>query len=294
MLYNNSGVERYSGGGSLTRFSAVATILLLIPALPAGAASPSPSEQLFSGSAEVGLPEARYYPSYSGLSGARLFDALHDATEIPRDMGGHDYLKAKKFMFSSADNTGCGGRPGVTAFYSQVCVRGDSEYGGDYGETGDANGDGYADNSMNAEHIWPQGYFNSAYPMKADLHHLAPTFLTPNGMRGSYPFGPAGDAVYSTSAGSILSSTGEFEPADAVKGNVARAMLYFVTRYHDRNIDDGMDYREFWTDRVAMFLEWSRRDPPDAAERRRNDLIETFQGNRNPYIDDPSLAERVG
>jgi len=55
-----------------------------------------------------------------------------------------------------------------------------------------------------------------------------------------------------------------------------------------------MDYREFWTDRIAMFLDWNRQDPPDAAERRRNDLIETFQGNRNPYIDDPSLAERVG
>ncbi|MDQ7771963.1 MAG: endonuclease [Elusimicrobiales bacterium] len=182
----------------------------------------------------------------------------------------------------------------MTAFYSQVCVPGSSEHGGDYGETGDMNGDGYRDNSMNAEHIWPQGYFNSAYPMKADLHHLAPTFLTPNGMRGSHPFGLAGDAVYSTSAGSILSSDGEFEPADAVKGNVARAMLYFVTRYHDRNIDDGMDYREFWTQRIPMFLRWNRQDPPDAAERRRNDLIETFQGNRNPYIDDPSLADRVG
>lgn len=213
---------------------------------------------------------------------------------MPKPLGGHDYLKAKKFMFSRADNTGCGGRPGVVAFYSQVCVYGDSGHGGDYGESGDVNGDGYYDNSMNAEHIWPQGYFNQAYPMKADLHHLAPTFITPNGMRGSYPFGVAGDAVYSTSAGSILAGTGEFEPADAVKGNVARAMLYFVTRYHDRNIDDGMDYEEFWTDRIPMFLRWNRQDPPDAAERRRNDLIESYQGNRNPYIDDPSLADRVG
>lgn len=34
--------------------------------------------------------------------------------------------------------------------------------------------------------------------------------------------------------------------------------------------------------------------PPDANERRRNDLIEQFQGNRNPFIDDPSLADKIG
>jgi len=181
-------------------------------------------------------------------------------------MGGYDYLKAKKFMFSKADNTGCGGRPGVVAFYSQVCVAGNSEYGADYGERGDLNGDGYSDNSMNAEHIWPQGYFNSAYPMKADLHHLAPTFLTPNGMRGSYPFGMAGDAVYATSAGSILSTDGEFEPADAVKGNVARAMLYFVTRYHDRNIDDGIGLPRI-LDRADIHV--PALEPPGPAGRRR-------------------------
>ena len=43
-----------------------------------------------------------------------------------------------------------------------------------------------------------------------------------------------------------------------------------------------------------MFLEWNRQDPPDAAERRRNDMVEAFQGNRNPYIDNPELADQVG
>jgi len=79
-----------------------------------------------------------------------------------------------------------------------------------------------------------------------------------------------------------------------VKGDVARAMLYFFTRYHDRDIRDGMDYGNFWTSRVGLFLEWNRQDPPDADERRRNDLIEAFQGNRNPFVDDPRLAEKIG
>ncbi len=100
-------------------------------------------------------------------------------------------------------------------------------------------------------------------------------------------------AVYSTLSGSRLGAEG-FEPCDAVKGDVARALLYFLVRYNDRDIRDGVDYRDFWVNRVALFLEWNLQDPPDAAERRRNGLIENYQGNRNPFVDDPRLAEKIG
>jgi hypothetical protein len=243
------------------------------------------------------LPPLRAQPYLSqaaGLTGEKLFQFLHEATAYPLPGTGKDYLNAKKYMFSVADNTGCGSGPGVIAFYSQVCVSGSSEHGEDYKEPGDANGDGLHDSDgMNAEHTWPQGFFNKAAPMKSDLHHIFPTFIAVNGMRGSEPFGEVSSAVYSTLSGSKLGSEG-FEPADAVKGDVARALLYFLVRYYDRNIKDGVDYRDFWVTRVPMFLDWDRRDPADALERRRNDLIERFQGNRNPFVDDASLAGKVG
>jgi len=230
----------------------------------------------------------------SALSGEQLFQQLHAQTAIPGLPNGHAYLDAKKFMFSSADNSGCGGRPGVTCLYSQVCIKGSSGHGEDYKEPGDANGDGFTDNQgMNAEHSWPQGFFNEAYPMKSDLHHIFPTFITPNNARGSEPFSMVSGATYSTNSGSKLGAEG-FEPADAVKGNIARAILYFVVRYYDKNIRDGMNYTYFWTSRVSLLLNWDRQDPPDAAERRRNDLISQFQGNRNPFVDDPSLADKIG
>ncbi len=243
----------------------------------------------------VPLPaRAAYLSQASGLSGERLFQFLHQATEFSLPKGGTAYLNAKKYMFSVADNTGCGGRPGVVAFYSQVCVPGASEHGEDYREQGDSNGDGYVDSDgMNAEHSWPQGFFNGELPMRADLHHIFPTFIKPNNTRGSSPFGVAGRAEYSTSSGSRFDGS-VFEPADAVKGDIARALLYFVVRYYDRDIRDGMNYRDFWTSRVPLLLQWDRQDPPDAAERRRNDLIERYQGNRNPFVDDTSLAPRVG
>lgn len=235
-----------------------------------------------------------YLSQAAGLSGENLFQFLHAAT-LPAMQGtGTDYLRAKKYMFSVADNTGCGGGPGVTGLYSQICAKGASEHGEDYKEPGDANGDGIHDSGgMNAEHSWPQSFFNKAAPMKSDLHHIFPTFISVNGMRGSEPFGKVSHAVYQTNSGSKLGDGG-FEPCDAVKGDIARAMLYFVVRYYDKNIRDGADYRDFWTSRVPLFLEWDRQDPPDALEVRRNALIANFQGNRNPFVDDTSLAQRIG
>ena len=71
-------------------------------------------------------------------------------------------------------------------------------------------------------------------------------------------------------------------------------MLYFITRYYDRNIRQKMNYQSFWTDNVEMFLKWNRQDPPDAREIERNNRIEKFQGNRNPFVDDYTLADRIG
>lgn len=228
----------------------------------------------------------------SDMAGEELFTYLHEATE-PAKRAPYSYSASRKFMYSQGDNTGCNGKPGIITFYSQVCVNGSSDSGNDYPERGDLNGDGVVDSFINAEHIWPQGYFDSKLPMVADLHHLAPTFVTPNGRRGNLKFAEVSGFVYKTSAGSKLGKEG-FEPADVVKGNVARAVMYFIVRYHDKNIRQGMDYNSFWIKNVPMLMEWNRQDPPDAYERRRNDLVEDFQGNRNPFIDNPELAERIG
>ncbi|MBI4656212.1 MAG: endonuclease [Elusimicrobia bacterium] len=226
--------------------------------------------------------------------GPELFKFLHETAAPSIPDSGDAYLKAKKYMFSVADNAGCAGSPGVMEFYSKVCVPGSSQYGSDYRENGDQNGDGVVDSEgMNAEHSWPQGFFNQEHPMRADLHHVFPTFMTINNVRGSAPFAMVSKPWYSTSNGTGRGYEG-FEPADSIKGDIARAMLYFVLIYYDRNIRDGADYDYFWKNRVRMFLEWNRFDPPDAAEKRRNDLIAGYQGNRNPFVDDFTLPDRIG
>ncbi|MOA17915.1 Extracellular ribonuclease precursor [compost metagenome] len=44
---------------------------------------------------------------------------------------------------------------------------------------------------------------------------------------------------------------------------------------------------------VQMFQQWNRLDPVDDEERARNDQIEFLQGNRNRFIDDPTLADSL-
>lgn len=227
------------------------------------------------------------------LRGEELFQYLHNITTIKSS---YTYSQAKSLMFFEIDNTTCpSGKNGVWGFYSNVCVEGKSNSGEYYKEYYDLNGDGYIDTKgMNVEHIWPQSAFNENLPMKSDLHHLRPTFITPNNKRGNLPFCYVVTPTYYVASSGARGDGKCFEPPDNVKGDVARAIFYFVVRYYDRNIRNSINYFLFYQSKVSMFLHWNKVDPPDEYEKRRNDLIYKYQGNRNPFIDDPSLLDRIG
>lgn len=148
--------------------------------------------------------------------------------------------------------------------------------------------------SMNTEHTWPQSMFGSSNPMVSDLHHLYPTDATANNRRSNYPFGIVSGSPTWENAGSKLGTlttggTG-FEPRDVHKGNVARSMFYFVTRYKGSNANYGGFYSSV---QDAVFRKWNKSDPVDSHEMTRNNSIETYQGNRNPFIDHPEFADRI-
>ena len=42
-----------------------------------------------------------------------------------------------------------------------------------------------------------------------------------------------------------------------------------------------------------VLLEWNEEDPVSALELTRNDVISSYQGNRNPFIDNPYLATLI-
>jgi len=143
-------------------------------------------------------------------------------------------------------------------------------------------------NIMNTEHIWPQSRFgsNMVSLKKCDLHHLMPSLSKVNSRRGNHPFGVVIAAIYQR-RGSLLGYDVyrklAFEPRDEVKGDIARAMFYFSIRYSTL-IDDRQE---------NTLRKWSKADPVDLNERKRNKLIKDFQGNRNPFIDVPGLESRI-
>lgn len=145
---------------------------------------------------------------------------------------------------------------------------------------------------VNTEHTWPQSKFTGKFPtemQKSDLHHLFPTDSKMNSLRGNYTFGEVvgGEhpAVCNASrfGNASNSKLNVFEPPAVHKGHVARALFYFATRY-DMQITQAEE---------EILKKWDVEHPVDDEEMERNEQIYKVQGNRNPFIDYPGLAEKI-
>ncbi len=146
----------------------------------------------------------------------------------------------------------------------------------------------------NLEHVVPKSWFDAQRPMRDDLHHLFTEDRKCNSDRGNLPFdevdSKAGNSQVLPSCGYLRTTHGKaFEPS-AGKGEVARAILYFVTRYPG---EIGDQHEEMTRDDIAKLISWHKEFPVTDYERHRNETIQDWQGNRNPYIDFPELVEKV-
>ncbi len=154
---------------------------------------------------------------------------------------------------------------------------------------------------VNTEHTVPQSFYDGDLPMRSDIHHLFPTFEDWNSERGSNKFDEIPDNsttkwMYRNNSQSNIPSSNiddyaeatssNFEPKEDHKGDLARAVFYFYTVYPSvGNITD--------VAALETLCAWNNQDPPNAKEMERNAAIETYQGNRNPYIDYLDLPERA-
>ncbi|MDH3252945.1 MAG: endonuclease, partial [Ignavibacteria bacterium] len=144
--------------------------------------------------------------------------------------------------------------------------------------------------SFNTEHSWPQSKFNSEEPMLSDLHHLFPTDSAANSARSNFAFAPViSNITYNvggSKAGFSPNGLAAFEPRDVHKGDAARAMFYFVLRYGNPG--------SFLDQLQEIYLRsWYNLDPVSPKELDRNNAIDFFQKNRNPFVDHPEFLERI-
>lgn len=163
-----------------------------------------------------------------------------------------------------------------------------------------ADDHGVGKDQWNREHVWAKsrGDFGTKKGAGTDLHHVRAEDVTVNSSRNNLGFDEGGteDLDDGRPTGNRMDGD-SWEPRDAVKGDVARMMLYMDLRYEPK---DGLDLqlveevengKEPLHGRRSTLLKWHRDDPVDDVERRRNDRIHERQGNRNPFIDKPELVK---
>ena len=139
--------------------------------------------------------------------------------------------------------------------------------------------------TWNREHVWPQSLLgvsvtNSTIGVGSDLQNLKPANPSENSSRNNRYY----DNV---SVGGL-----SYEPRDEVKGDVARILLYMWTMYDYLELVD-TNPSTYEMALLTVLLSWHDTDPVDDFERNRNEVIYSYQKNRNPYIDYPEFVELI-
>ena len=246
---------------------------------------------------------AGYYNGTEGLTGAALKTKLSAIITAGHKDNGYDglyngYPTTDSDHFYENDGT-------VLDMYSEnptgtdpYTYRHGIKKCGNYSVEGDC---------YNREHIVPQSFFNQQSPMRGDIHFVRPTDGKVNGMRSNYPFGAVNSPSFTSKNGTKVgpsSSPGYggtvAEPIDEFKGDIARMVFYFVTRYESRlssfstgNMLGGSPYPGLQAWEKDVLLAWSIQDPVSPTEIERNNASHVFQKNRNPFIDHPEWVQLI-
>lgn len=230
-----------------------------------------------------------YYSSLEGLSGSALKQELQNIIANPAVVRAHSYADIWEILKTADQNP---------KNSSQVWLI--------YNETPRSKLDQQNENSIvgkwNREHIYCQsrGNFGNLYNTYADginyyflsnandidagltdAHHLRAVDGQENSSRNNRNYG----VDYNGPAGN----------PGTWKGDVARAVFYMAVRYNGLNVVNGnpVDGIIGQIGDLTTLINWNQLDRSDDFEMNRNNYIYTWQMNRNPFIDYPSLVDYI-
>lgn len=243
-----------------------------------------------------------YYTNAVGKHDEGLMTALEGIIYTHTELG-YDY------MWIAYDSTDVGADGYYIDMYSTCKYNKYSTHVG---------GASHVGQGINREHSFPKSWFGGQVaPMFTDLTMLIPTDAFVNQRRSNNPYGICAhgetytyqdEEMYVTMLGKLGTSTYNgytktvFEPDDEYKGDFARIYFYMVTCYKGEISKwpgcDQLDYAQngykaFSDWSMRMLMEWHRADPVSQKELDRNEAVYRLQGNRNPYVDHPELAEYI-
>ena len=244
-----------------------------------------------------------YYAEAIGLAGDDLKEALHQiiANHIP-----YPYTSSSTDtwdILQDSDQDPENNNNILLVYTNRSQDKGYRDGSGNYSQY--ENGNGTQSNSWNREHIWPKshGFPNQDDIAYRDVHNLKPCDRSVNASRGVKDFDNGGNNH--EEALSCLIDFDSWEPADFVKGDVARILFYMVVRYDPgyNNYNETFDLElvDYTTPdnfdpilgKLSTLLEWHVLDPVDDFEVNRNEVIYSYQQNRNPFVDHPELVDYI-
>ena len=219
------------------------------------------------------------------LSGNELFGALNTLMGNTCKLleSGYDY-NALRYAYVSVDkdlnNSG-----NIIGYYDGQSMSGAWDGGTTY----------------NREHTWPQSKgADKDTPMGYDMQSVRPANTAINSSRGSKAYGESSN-YYDPDEIAINNPTYEAKNLGSYRGDCARVILYDYVVYgeagghkNDLYLGNAQLLNKLGKsgifESVAVLLKWHMLDPSSLTEMVRNDGAQTYQGNRNPFIDYPELA----
>ncbi|WP_373438326.1 endonuclease [Metamycoplasma equirhinis] len=243
-----------------------------------------------------------FYKSLDGLSGQELRDKLfkiqidHRYTSLGYGDLFNTYKDAFLDKYYEKDNS-------VLDIYGENPSGEDPFvfYHGKFLDSGNTEGQG-----MNREHLVPQSWFAKEDMMRNDAHHVWPTDKKVNEKHSNYPYGIVKTVDYTSKNGTKIGKSYEdgqqvCEPINEFKGDVARAYLYFVLTYGDKNLEQNKQAIRIFESKngkktikksfLMTLLTWNYKDSISQFDLDRNNGIYKHQKNRNPLIDYPELVK---
>ena len=212
-----------------------------------------------------------YYEDAEGLYGEALLEALRTIINTGVDLQNYD---AARDILQIADQDPLN-EDNVILIYSGDSVLGTWDEG----------------TTWNREHVWPNSRLGVNSPggstrnIATDLHNLRAIDPSVNNSRGNKLF-------------DFETTTSSYYPGED-RGDVARIYFYMMVMWDYlvlRDAHPAVDEETYTIDGavhgvLSALLVFHYDDPVDAFEINRNEVIYSFQNNRNPFIDYPHLVE---
>jgi len=273
--------------------------LILFPLILFSQSDFGPPSNPTYGEVQVNIPQ-NYYQQANNLSDDQLKEALHQIISnhvvFPYTSNSTDTWD----IIQESDQDPNNNNNMLLIYTGRSQDKGYRDGSGNYSQY--ENGNGTQNNSWNREHIWPKshGFPDEDDNAYTDVHNLKPCDRSVNASRGTKDFDFGGNQH--VEASDCLNDSDSWEPADHVKGDIARILFYMVVRYdpgvdHENNTFD-LELVDYTTPnntepilgKLSSLLDWHLSDPVDDFEINRNQIIFGFQENRNPFIDHPNLV----